>query len=233
MPATVELQNVTVTYSNGVTALSDVDLTVDQGEFAFMVGPTGHGKSTVLKLLYCDELATRGQVSVFGWDVATLSPGRIAFLRRRIGVVFQDFRLLPRTAWENVAFALHATGHAYRDVLRRVPEALAEVGLLDKADDSPSQLSAGEQQSLAVARVLAIRPALILADEPTGNLDPDSSAHIIDLLAKANGGGATVLVATHDPAIVNSVRRRVIALRQGRVFRDTPEGVYPDDLEHD
>jgi len=114
-----------------------------------------------------------------------------------------------------------------------VPQALAEVGLLDKADDSPSQLSAGEQQSLAVARVLAIRPALILADEPTGNLDPDSSAHIVHLLAKANGGGATVLVATHDPAIVNSMRRRVIALRQGRIFRDTPEGGYPDDLERD
>jgi len=227
------MQNVTVTYPNGVTALSDVDLTVDQGEFAFMVGPTGHGKSTVLKLLYCDELPTRGQVRVFGWDVATLSPGRIAFLRRRIGVVFQDFRLLPRTAWENVAFALHATGHAYRDVLRRVPQALAEVGLLDKADDSPSQLSAGEQQSLAVARVLAIRPALILADELTGNLDPDSSAHVMGLLAKANEAGATVLVATHDPAIVNSMRRRVIALRQGRIYRDTPEGGYPDDLERD
>jgi cell division transport system ATP-binding protein len=233
MPATAELQNVSVTYPNGVTALSELDLTVDQGEFAFMVGATGHGKSTVLKLLYCDELPTRGQVRVFGWDVATLSVGRVAFLRRRIGVVFQDFRLLPRTTWENVAFALHATGHGYREVLRRVPEALAEVGLLDKADDSPSQLSAGEQQGLAVARVLAIRPALILADEPTGNLDPDSSAHIMALLVKANEAGATVLVATHDPAIVNSLRRRVIALRHGQVFRDTPEGGYPDDLERD
>ena len=233
MPATVELRDVTVTYPNGVTALSDVDLTLAQGEFAFMVGPTGHGKSTVLKLLYCDEQPTRGQVLVFGWNVAGLSSARIASLRRRIGVVFQDFRLLPRTVWENVAFALHATGHAYRDVLRRVPEALAEVGLLDKADDQPSQLSAGEQQSLALARVLAIRPALILADEPTGNLDPDSSAHVMGLLAKANAGGATVLVATHDPAIVNSMRRRVIALKQGSVFRDVPESGYPDDLEGD
>jgi len=233
MPASVELRNVTVTYPNGVTALSDVDLTIEQGEFAFMVGPTGHGKSTVLKLLYCDEQPTHGQALVFGWDVAGLSPGRVASLRRRIGVVFQDFRLLPRTAWENVAFALHATGHAYRDVLRRVPEALAEVGLLDKADDHPAQLSAGEQQSLAIARVLAIRPALILADEPTGNLDPDSSAHVIGLLAKANTEGATVLVATHDPAIVNALRRRVIALKQGRVLRDIPEGGYPDELERD
>ncbi len=233
MPPIVELRNVSVTYPNGVLALSEVDLTVEQGEFSFLVGPTGHGKSTVLKLLYCDEHATKGQVIVSGWDVAKLSPGRVARLRRRLGVVFQDFRLLPRTAWENVAFALHATGHAYRDVLRRVPEALAEVGLLDKADDHPSQLSAGEQQSLAIARVLAIKPALILADEPTGNLDPDSSAHIMKLLGQANGEGATVLVATHDPAIVNAKQTRVIAMRRGRIFRDISEGGYPDDLEHD
>ncbi len=233
MPPIVELRNVSVTYPNGVLALSEVDLTVEQGEFSFLVGPTGHGKSTVLKLLYCDEHATKGQVIVSGWDVAKLSPGRVARLRRRLGVVFQDFRLLPRTAWENVAFALHATGHAYRDVLRRVPEALAEVGLLDKADDYPSQLSAGEQQSLAIARVLAIKPALILADEPTGNLDPDSSAHIMKLLGQANGEGATVLVATHDPAIVNAKQTRVIAMRRGRIFRDISEGGYPDDLEHD
>jgi cell division transport system ATP-binding protein len=233
MPAIVELRDVSVTYPNGVLALSDVNLTVDQGEFAFIVGPTGHGKSTILKLLYGDELATRGQVAVSGWDVAKLSHGRVARLRRRVGVVFQDFRLLPRTTWENVAFALHATGHGYRDVLRRVPEALAAVGLLDKADDLPSRLSAGEQQSLAIARVLAIRPALILADEPTGNLDPDSSAHIMELLTTARQGGATVLVATHDPAIVNAKRTRVIAMRRGRILRDLPEGGYPDDLEHD
>ena len=233
MPLIVELRNVSVTYPNGVMALSDVDLSIEQGEFAFLVGPTGHGKSTILKLIYCDQQATKGEVIVSAWDVAKLSPSRVARLRRRLGVVFQDFRLLPRTAWENVAFALHATGHAYGDVLRRVPEALAEVGLLDKADDYPSQLSAGEQQSLAIARVLAIKPALILADEPTGNLDPDSSAHIMELLTKANEEGATVLVASHDPAIVNAKRTRVIAMRQGRIFRDTPEGGYPDDLERD
>ncbi len=233
MPAIVELRDVSVTYPNGVLALSDVNLTVEQGEFAFIVGPTGHGKSTLLKLLYGDEFATRGQVAVSGWDVAKLSYGRVARLRRRVGVVFQDFRLLPRTAWENVAFALHATGHGYRDVLRRVPEALAGVGLLDKADDLPSRLSAGEQQSLAIARVLAIRPALILADEPTGNLDPDSSAHIMELLTAANQAGATVLVATHDPAIVNAKRTRVIAMRQGRIVRDLAQSGYPDDLEHD
>jgi len=233
MSASVELRSVTVTYPNGVTALSDIELTIGQGEFAFLVGPTGHGKSTLLKLLYRDELPSSGQVLVSGWDVALLSPSRVAHLRRRVGVVFQDFRLLPRTTWENVAFALHATGSSYRQVLRRVPEALAEVGLLDKADDHPSELSAGEQQSLAVARVLALQPPLLLADEPTGNLDPQSSAHVMGLLARANKQGTTVLVATHDPAIVNSMRRRVIAMRNGRIFRDTPQGGYPDDLGRD
>ena len=232
MPACVELKNVTVTYPNGTTALSDIDITINQGEFAFLIGPTGHGKSTLLKLLYRDALPTKGQVLVSGWDVAKLSPFRVAHLRRRVGVVFQDFRLLPRTVWENVAFALHATGSPSGAVLRRVPQALAEVGLLDKAGDLPSQLSAGEQQRLALARALALHPPLLLADEPTGNLDPKSSAHIISLLAKANQEGATILVATHDPAIVNAMRRRVIALRQGRILRDIPEGAYPSDLEH-
>jgi cell division transport system ATP-binding protein len=233
MAAAAELRNVTVTYSNGVTALTGLNLTIEQGEFAFLVGPTGHGKSTILKLLYCDERATKGAVSVLGWEVAKLSPGRVSDLRRRVGVVFQDFRLLPRSAWENVAFALHATGYNHRDIPRRVAEALAEVGLLDKADDMPSQLSAGEQQSLAVARVLAIRPPLILADEPTGNLDPDSSAHVMGLLSKANGEGATVLVASHDPAIVNSLQRRVIAMRHGTIVHDYAQSGYPDDLERD
>lgn len=233
MPATVEMKHVTVTYPNGVTALSGVDLTIEQGEFAFLVGPTGHGKSTILKLLYCDEKPTTGEVLVFGWEVARMSTGRVSHLRRRIGVVFQDFRLLPRTAAENVAFALHATRYTGREARARVPAALAEVGLSSKAQDTPAQLSAGEQQSLAVARVLATRPALILADEPTGNLDPESSAHIMRLLARANEEGATVLVATHDPAIVNTMQRRVIAVKSGRIFRDLPRSGYPDELERE
>ncbi len=233
MPACIELKNVSVVYPNGVAALSGVNLAIDHGEFAFLVGATGHGKSTLLKLLYREELPTEGQVFVSGWDVPRLSPSRVARLRRRVGVIFQDFRLLPRTAWENVAFALHATGTPYRDVRRRVPEALTDVGLLDKADDFPSSLSSGEQQSLAVARVLAVRPPLILADEPTGNLDPASSQHVMSLLADASAKGATVLAATHDPAIVNAMRRRVVALRSGRIFLDTPKGRYPDDLGRD
>ncbi len=230
MPACVELKDVTVVYPSGVTALSNIDLTIDEGEFAFLVGPTGHGKSTLLKLLYREELPARGRVFVSGWEVPRISASRVAHLRRRVGVVFQEFRLLPRTAWESVAFGLHATGRSYREVLRRVPDALSEVGLLDKADHHPSALSAGEQQSLAVARVLAMRPPLILADEPTGNLDPASSRHIMQLLERANREGATVLVATHDPAIVNAMRRRVIVLHHGRIVQDEPEGGYPDDL---
>jgi cell division transport system ATP-binding protein len=234
MSSCVELRDVSVAYPNGVRALSDVTVTVEEGEFVFLVGPTGHGKSTFLRLLYREELPTAGQVLVSGWDVAKLSPLRVAHLRRRIGVVFQDFRLLTqRTAWENIAFGLHATGSGYRAVLRRVPEVLAEVGLLDKADDFPGQLSAGEQQRLALARALSLRPPLMLADEPTGNLDPQSSANLVELLGKLNQEGTTVMVATHDPAIVNAVPRRVIALHEGRVVSDIAQGAYPNDLGRD
>ena len=234
MQPCIDLRDVTVVYPNGVQSLSDVNLTVDIGEFAFVVGPTGHGKSTLLKLLYAAEFPTRGQVLMSGQDVARLSSLRIARLRRRVGVVFQDFRLLAqRTAWENVAFALHAIGVPYRAALRRVPRALDEVGMLDKADRFPPQLSAGEQQRLALARVLGLDPAIILADEPTGNLDPRSSDQVIGLLERMNERGTTVLVATHDPAIVSRLRRRVIALREGRIVSDEGEAPYPDDLGRD
>lgn len=231
MPNAVELRDVSVVYPNGVRALSEVAVTVEEGEFLFLVGPTGHGKSTFLKLLYREELPSAGQVFVSGWDVAHLSPNRVAHLRRRVGVVFQDFRLLPqRTVWENVSFALHATGARYRSVLRRVPECLGEVGLLDKADDFPGELSAGEQQRLALARAIALRPALLLADEPTGNLDPQASAGMVELLARINAEGTTIIMATHDPTIVNSMQRRVVALREGRVVSDMLRGSYPGDL---
>jgi len=234
MPSAVEMRDVSVTYPNGVRALSDIVVTVGEGEFLFLVGPTGHGKSTFLKLLYREEIPSAGQVLVSGWDVAKLSPSRVSRLRRRVGVVFQDFRLLPqRTAWENVSFVLQATGMPHRKVLRRVPEVLSEVGLLDKADDFPSELSAGEQQCLALARALALRPPLLLADEPTGNLDPQASAGIAELLGKINEQGTTVIVATHDPAIVNARPRRVVVLYQGRVVGDNPEGGYPDGLGGD
>jgi len=234
MPSSVQLVDVSVAYPNGVKALTDVTVTIGEGEFVFLVGPTGHGKSTFLKLLYREEVPSSGHVLVSGWDVALLSPNRVAHLRRRVGVVFQDFRLLPqRTAWENIAFALHVTGTTYRTVTRTVPDVLAQVGLLEKADDFPAAMSAGEQQRLALARAIALRPPLILADEPTGNLDPQSSANLVELLASINQENTTVIVATHDPAIVNLMRRRVIALYRGEIRSDIPEGGYPDDLGRD
>jgi len=233
MPVAVELRDVSVSYAGGVQALSGVTLTLDQGDFMFLVGPTGHGKSTLLRLLYREEVPTTGQVLVSGWDVPRLSQARLPYLRRRIGVVFQDFRLLPqRTAAENIEFVLRATGAPCDSIEKCVRHALAQVGLEDRAGDFPGQLAAGEQQRLAIARALAPGPSLILADEPTGNLDPLASANVVQLLLEANKNGTTTIVATHDPAIVNSARRRVVALSQGRVVSDTPEGAYPDDLVH-
>lgn len=234
MPTVVELKGVSVAYPGGIQALSDIDFTVAEGEFVFLIGPTGHGKSTLLKLLYREETPTTGQVLVQGWEVPRLSPSRLPFLRRRIGVVFQDFRLLPqRTALENLEFVLQASGASCRSVAKRAQEALTQVGLGDRADYFPAQLSAGEQQRLAIARALAPGPFLLLADEPTGNLDPQSSAGVMDLLLQVNRQGTTVIVATHDPAIVNSTRRRVVALREGRIISDTLRGTYPDDLGRD
>lgn len=233
-PPWVEFREVSVVYPNGTEALSDITLSIGTGEFAFLVGATGHGKSTLLKLLIREELPTRGKVYVSGWDIGALSASRVPYLRRRVGMVFQDFRLLPqRTAWENIDFALRVTGLSHRGALRRIPQVLAEVGLLDKADAFPGEMSAGEQQRLAISRALALKPSLLLADEPTGNLDPHSSSQILSLLTDINAAGTTVMVATHDPAIVNAIPRRVIALRNGRVVSDVIGGSYPDDLGFD
>ena len=220
MPSSVQLVDVSVAYPNGVKALTDVTVTIGEGEFVFLVGPTGHGKSTFLKLLYREEVPSSGHVLVSGWDVALLSPNRVAHLRRRVGVVFQDFRLLPqRTAWENIAFALHVTGTTYRTVTRTVPDVLAQVGLLEKADDFPAAMSAGEQQRLALARAIALRPPLILADEPTGNLDLATGREIIELLRILNKEqGVTVISATHDMKML-SVSDRVVWIRDGVIDR--------------
>lgn len=234
MSFAVELRDVSVSYAGGIQALSGINLAIDQGEFVFLVGPTGHGKSTLLRLLYREEVPTTGQVLVSGWDVPRLSTSRLPYLRRRIGVVFQDFRLLPqRTAAENVEFVLRAAGAPGDSIGECVRRCLSQVGLAERANDFPGQLSAGEQQRLAIARALSLGPPLLLADEPTGNLDPQSSMGVIELLLEANAAGATCLVATHDPLIVNSARRRVVALSQGRIVSDAPEGGYPDDLAHD
>jgi len=223
----IEFQDISVVYAGERPALSHVSLRIDKGEFVFIVGPTGAGKSTLLKLLYCEEVPTSGKVLLGGESLAELRPRDVPFLRRRIGVVFQDFGLLPnKTVFENVAFALRVIGAGRREVRRKVPAALELVGLMRRCDAFPHQLSGGEQQRVAVARALVNDPPILLADEPTGNLDPDTSIEIAQLLARANLRGTTVVVATHDRHIVDSSRRRVIELERGRIVRDERQGAY-------
>ncbi len=228
--AVVRLHEVTKTYPNGRTALRDVDLAIPEGDFVFLVGPSGAGKSTLIKLLIRDELPTHGRVLIDGTDVARLPRREVPKLRRRIGIVFQDFKLLPRkTVRENVAFALEVTGTPGRRIGPAVERVLALVGLTHQADQLPSQLSGGEQQRTAIARALVHEPRLIIADEPTGNLDPVIAWEIIQLLLRINELGVTVLMATHNADVVTALRRRVVALDEGRVVRDEPRGAYHHD----
>jgi len=208
-------------------ALDDVNVVVEKGEFVFFIGPSGSGKSTFIRLLLKEETPTTGKVLVAGRDVATIRPWKVPQLRRSVGCVFQDFRLLPnKTAAENVAFALEVIGKT-RSVIRRVvPEVLSLVGLEGKENRYPHELSGGEQQRVAVARAFVNRPLVLLADEPTGNLDPDTSIEIMRLLDRINRTGTTVVMATHDSNIVNQMRRRVVELDRGRVIRDQARGVY-------
>jgi cell division transport system ATP-binding protein len=223
----VQFAQVSKTYANGIEAVRDVSLDIRPGEFVFIVGPTGVGKTTLLKMIYREEVPTRGTVRVEGRDVTRMRPRDVPYLRRRVGVVFQDFRLLPRkTAWENVAFALEVTGTVPPDAGGRVMELLDRMSIAPRADAVPGQLSAGEQQRVSIARALVHRPRLLLADEPTGNLDPDTSWEIMQLLSRINEDGTTVVVTTHDRTIVNRLRRRVIEIADGTVVRDDPKGMY-------
>jgi cell division transport system ATP-binding protein len=225
--AVLVLHDVTKTYPNGKVALRDVDLVLPEGDFVFLVGPSGAGKSTLLKLLIRDELATRGAVVLDGDDLARLPRRQVARVRRKIGIVFQDFKLLPRkTVWENVAFALEVTGTPGRRIRPAVDRVLALVGLTGQARQLPAQLSGGEQQRTAIARALVHDPRLIIADEPTGNLDPLISWEILQLLIRINELGVTVLMATHNADVVTALRRRVVALEEGRVIRDEVGGAY-------
>jgi cell division transport system ATP-binding protein len=218
---------VTKVYRNGVCALRDVTLRIAPEEFVFVVGATGTGKSTLTKMIYREELPSSGRVLVGGRDVTQMPARQVPFLRRRVGVVFQDFKLLPRkTAWENVAFALEVTGAPPSLTDGRVEEVLDIVGLIPRAGAVPAELSAGEQQRVSIARALVHHPPLLVADEPTGNLDPDTSWGIIQLLSRINLGGTTVIVTTHDKMIVDVLRKRVIALEAGRVVRDEARGRY-------
>ncbi|BDG61700.1 cell division ATP-binding protein FtsE [Caldinitratiruptor microaerophilus] len=208
-------------------SLRDITLNVERGEFVFIVGPSGAGKSTLTRLIYREELPTSGQVIVGGVNVTRLRPSQVPYLRRNIGVIFQDFKLLPeRTVYENVAFALQVTEASYREIQRRVPAALELVGLLDKAHQRAQELSGGEQQRVAVARAIVRSPSLVLADEPTGNLDPDNSWQIMKLLLEINRMGTTVIVATHAREIVDALQRRVVALEDGVLVRDDQKGSY-------
>ncbi|HVP68966.1 MAG TPA: cell division ATP-binding protein FtsE [Anaeromyxobacteraceae bacterium] len=217
----IQLFHVYKQYGAEAPALSDVSLEVRKGEFVFLTGPSGAGKSTLLKLVFCAEPASAGQILVFGRNVSRIRPSGIPFLRRNIGVVFQDFKLLPdRTVAENVAFPLEVRGQHPRDVRRRVELSLRAVGLEHKAGKFPLSLSGGEQQRAAVARALVADPALLLADEPTGNLDLDRTVEVMALLEGANARGTTVVVATHDRSLLARHKKRVIALEGGRVVSD-------------
>lgn len=227
----IVLRNVSKVYPKGVEALSNVDLCIGKEEFVFIVGPTGSGKSTLLKLLYREEVATGGQVILDRVNLSEMKAPQIPFLRRNIGVVFQDYKLLPnRTIYENVAFALQVMGSSRSFIRRHAGQALDLVGLFKKANCFPGELSGGEQQRACIARAIVNNPPLLLADEPTGNLDPSTSWEIIHLLDKINKRNTTVIVTTHNKSIVDGMRKRVIALESGRIIRDQQLGVYSNVL---
>lgn len=208
-------------------ALDNVNLEIEKGEFVFLVGLSGSGKSTFLRLVLREERPTTGTIHVAGKDLNTLPNHKVPELRRQVGTVFQDFRLLPnKTITENVAFALHVLGHSQKEIDREVPEVLELVGLEDKGDRKPSEISGGEQQRVAIARAYVTKPPILIADEPTGNLDPATSIGIMKLLDRINREGTTVLMATHDSGIVDQMRKRVIELDHGHVVRDQVRGVY-------
>ena len=224
----IRLEHVSKVYKTSTRpALDDVSVEMDKGEFVFLIGPSGSGKSTFLRLLLREEVPSKGRVYVSNFDVVRMSRRRVPRLRQSIGCVFQDFRLLAqKTVAENVAFALEVIGKPKNTIVKVVPEVLQLVGLEGKADRLPHELSGGEQQRVAIARAFVNRPLVLIADEPTGNLDPDTSQDIMLLLERINRTGTTVVMATHDHGIVDSMRRRVVELDNGRVVRDDARGVY-------
>ena len=227
----IRLEGVTKTFRRGrdgeVTALDDVSVEVTKGEFVFVVGPSGSGKSTLMRLLTREQRPDDGEVWVAGKNLRRLRSWKVPLLRREIGYVYQDFKLLPtKSVRENVSFALEVIGRRRSEIRERVPEVLELVGLTEKADAMPHELSGGQQQRVSVARAFVNNPRLLLADEPTGNLDPGTSVEIMKLLDRINRTGTTVVMATHDQAIVDSMRRRVVELEEGRVVRDQSRGVY-------
>jgi len=223
----IEMVGVSKIYPGGCVALKDINVKIEKGEFVFLVGPTGAGKSTFLKLLFREELPTRGQIFINGKNITRLKPREIPYLRRRLGVVFQDFRLLPqKTVYENVAFAMEVIEAPPKEIKKRVPKVLEMVGLLHKMNSRPHELSGGEQQRTALARALVNNPDVLIADEPTGNLDPDTSWEIMKLLDEINKKGTTLIVATHAKDLVDAMRKRVLHIEGGKLVRDEERGVY-------
>ena len=228
----IQCNHVYKRYKNGTNALYDINLSVDQGEFVYVIGPTGSGKSTLIKLMDAEEMCTKGNVKVVGIDVGELSKRQIPIYRRNIGVVFQDYKLLPHlTVFENIAYALEVIGMTKAQIRKRTIEVMKVVGLSEKGNSFPKELSGGQQQRVAIARAIANRPKVLIADEPTGNLDPAKSDEIMDLLQEINQRyGTTVVMVTHDITLVNKYRKRTIVLEQGHIVADRSEGGY---VRHD
>ncbi|MBB3870398.1 cell division ATP-binding protein FtsE [Geobacillus sp. NFOSA3] len=223
----IEMQDVYKTYPNGVVALNGVNVRIKQGEFVYIVGPSGAGKSTLVKMMYREEKPTSGSIMVNGVNLAKLKDSKVPLLRRHIGVVFQDFKLLPKlTVYENVAFALEVIEESPKVIRKKVMEVLELVGLKHKVRSYPDELSGGEQQRVSIARSIVNSPKIVIADEPTGNLDPETSWGIMELFEKINNRGTTIVMATHNREIVNTIRRRVIAMENGKIVRDEAKGEY-------
>lgn len=221
------MKDVHKTYPNGVTAINGIDVQINSGEFVYIVGPSGAGKSTFIRLIYREEVPSKGEIIINSQNVNDLKDREIPYLRRQIGVVFQDFKLLPRlTVYENVAFALEVIEESPQNIRNRVMEVLDLVGLKNKARSIPDELSGGEQQRVSIARAIANRPKILIADEPTGNLDPDTSWSIMRILEEINDRGTTVIMATHSKEIVNTIKKRVIAIENGVIVRDEARGDY-------
>lgn len=223
----IKFIDVTKVYDNNTLALKNVNLTIKKGDFAFLVGSSGTGKSTIIKMLFKEIDPTHGKLILNDTDVTNLNKNQIPFYRRKIGVIFQDFKLIPAlNVYENVAFALRVIGASAKDIKKKVPMALSLVGLSDKFKSFPNQLSGGEQQRVSIARAIVNDPAILIADEPTGNLDPETAMGIMDTLNNVNKNGTTILMATHAKDIVDSMRKRVIAIENGTIIRDEIKGTY-------
>lgn len=226
----IRVANVQKTYKNGVVALYDFDLSIKKGEFVFVIGASGSGKSTLIKMLYREEKPDKGEIIIGGINVAKLKNRKVYILRRKLGVVFQDFKLLPRlTVYENVAFALEVFACDKKEIHRRVMQVLELVGLKNKVRQYPNQLSGGEQQRVVIARAIINKPKLLICDEPTGNLDPDTSMGIMQVLEQINNMGTTIIMATHDREIVRKMNKRVIVIEEGKLVRDYEKGQYANE----